>query len=184
MVKGHGGSLGAALVALLAEMADGTVGVRTSYTAKGWHAQISKLTSSGRGYQAAEKAGLSVKEKTLKAWLADQVTPTRANQDLIAKAYMIMRGRWPSEIEQRREIRISGIVKIGSDVRERGTKGSAPLAVDGSVGQWSELRRMWESGDVAAEAVEAEFILSVIEEDLGESSEAWEFPGPRYVVEA
>ena len=42
-------NFGRALVNALAEAAGGTVGVRRSYTAKGWHAQVSKLTSSPRG---------------------------------------------------------------------------------------------------------------------------------------
>ncbi|MEH0582533.1 hypothetical protein QBA54_50755 [Streptomyces sp. B21-108] len=179
MAEGTGGSLGHALINAIAAAAGGTIGVRRSYTAKGWHAQISKLTSSPRGYQAAASVGLSANERTLRNWLAEKVEPTAANQRLIDKAYRVMAGRWPAEIENRR-IDIHGLVKIGDDERERGgSSGRAPLTVDGSVGDWRQMREAWAGGDIDEEDFEEAFIEDVLEADLGDSSEPWEFPAPR-----
>lgn len=182
MPSGHGDSMGRALVNALANAADGTIGVRKSYTAKGWHAQISKLTSSPRGYQAAAKVGLSATERTLKDWLAERVEPNKRNQTLIDKAYQIMAGRWPAEVESARNIEISGVVKIGGDSRNRGADGHAPLRIDGTVGDWGRMRDAWNEGDVEADDFEEWFIEDVLEADLGETSEPFEFPGTSYTV--
>ena len=181
-VSGRGDSLGRALIGALTSAAGGTIGVRRSYTAKGWHAQISKLTSSDRGYQAAEAAGLSVTRRTLMDWLAERSEPTAENQRRIAAAYGIMRGEWPAQIE-RGQFAIRGEVKIGEDRRDRGSSGTAELAIDGREGDWSRMRRAWEDGDTDDEEEwESMFIEDVIEADLGESSEPWEFPGTSYTV--
>ena len=183
MATGSGSSFGEALVNAIAAAAGGTIGVRRSYTAKGWHAQISKLTSSPRGYEAAHKAGLSVNHRTLVDWLAERREPSRANQDLIAKAYQLMAGRWPIEIEHKR-FRIYGEVRIGDDVRDRGANGTAPLEIDGSMAMsndWHAMRTAWESGEVDPEDFEEEFI-HIIEADLGEMSDPPEFTGTSYQV--
>lgn len=181
--SGSGDSLGRALINAIANESDGTIGVRKSYTATGWHAQISKLTSSPRGYLAAEKAGLSVNHRTLVDWLAERREPSKANQALIDKAYGFMRGRWPDAVERRR-VDIHGVVKIGDDERERGNgTGRAPLTVDGNVGDWRRLRDAWNANEVSPEDFEEWFIEDVLEADLGESSEPWEFPGSSYTVQ-
>jgi hypothetical protein len=179
--RGEGDSLGRALINALADAAGGTVGVRKSYTAKGWHAQISKLTSSPRGYQAAEAAGLSATARTLKAWLAQDVEPNAANQRKIAEAYAIMAGRWPDGIE-RQDVSIKGTVQIGDDVRDRGSQGHAPLLVDGRAGNWDRMKRAWAAGEVDEDDFEDWFVEDILEADLGESSEPWEFPGSAYTV--
>lgn len=63
----------------------------TSYTATGWHAQIRALTAHGRGSQAADRAGLAPSARTLRRWLAEEQTPSRANQERIARAYEALR---------------------------------------------------------------------------------------------
>lgn len=183
MATGSGSSFGEALVNAIAAAAGGTIGVRRSYTAKGWHAQISKLTSSPRGYEAAHKAGLSVNQRTLVDWLAERREPNKANQDLIARAYQLMAGRWPIEIEHKR-FRIYGEVAIAGDVRDRGAGGTAPLEIDGSQAtsnDWAEMRRSWESGEVDPDEFEDHFI-DIIEADLGELSDPPEFTGNSYQV--
>jgi hypothetical protein len=167
--------MGRALVNALADAADGTIGVRKSYTAKGWHAQISKLTSSPRGYLAAEKAGLSVTARTLKAWLAEDVEPSRANQSLIAKAYAIMAGRWPAEVEGR-QFAITGKIQTGEDDRTR------TLNIDSTPALWSRMKQAWEDGEVDPDDFEDWFIEDVIEMDIGEGSDGWDFPGGQYTV--
>lgn len=180
--SGTGHSLGRALVNAIAAAAGGTVGVRKSYTAKGWHAQISKLTSSPRGYLAAEAAGLSVTAKTLKGWLAEEVTPTAANQQKITAAYRAMAGRWPAEIE-RRDVEIHGVVKQGVDERTRGgDSANAAFLIDGSAGDWQNMRDAWNRGEVDPDDFEEWFIEDVLEADIGEGTETWEFPGGTYTV--
>lgn len=179
--SGDGTSFGRALINALAAAAGGTVGVRKSYTAKGWHAQISKLTSSPRGYVAAAAAGLSVTARTLKAWLAEEAEPTPANQRKISEAYAIMAGRWPDGIE-RQDVSIKGLVRLGSDERDRGDGTHAELLVDGRQGDWQRMKRAWNDGDVDEDDFEEWFVEDVLEADLGEGSEPWEFPGSSYTV--
>lgn len=62
-----------------------------SLKAKGWHAQLSALTASARGYGAAAGAGLSASPRTLAAWLSEDRAPTKANQEKIAQAYESIR---------------------------------------------------------------------------------------------
>jgi hypothetical protein len=114
-------------------------------------------------------------------WLAERREPSKANQEKIAKAYGFMAGRWPAEIE-RRKVEITGEVRIGRDVRTRGQRGHAPLIVDGSQGDWSRMQEAWEDGEPDEDDFEEWFIEDVLEADLGESSEPWEFTGADYTV--
>ena len=170
--------------ALYGAIMDATGGpVRRSYTATGWHAQISKLTSSGRGYQAAERAGLSVSARQLTRWLAEEAEPNAANRDKIARAYSIMRGEWPRAIESK-TFEISGDVTIKTDTRTRGS-GMEPFRIDGAnagLGRWSDLRRRWESGELDASWLADEWFEALIEDDLGEMSDPPEFDGSSYTV--
>ncbi|MGH3378825.1 MAG: hypothetical protein ACRDP6_29265 [Actinoallomurus sp.] len=59
----------------------------TSYTAKGWHAQLRALTTSARGSDLADRAGLDPSARTLRGWLAEDRAPSKANQERIAAAY-------------------------------------------------------------------------------------------------
>jgi hypothetical protein len=169
--------MGRALINAIADAAGGTIGVRRSYTAKGWHAQISKLTSSPRGYLAAERAGLSVNQRTLVDWLAERREPSRANQAKIAQAYAIMAGRWPEEIEGR-EFAIVGKIQTGEDERTR------TLNIDSSAPgvTWRRMRDAWNAGEVDEDDFEEWFVEDVIEEDIGEGSDGWAFPGTSYTV--
>lgn len=54
--------------------------------ARGWSAQIRELTRTKAGYAAADRAGLNVNQRTLLAWLADERTPSKANQARIEQA--------------------------------------------------------------------------------------------------
>lgn len=62
-----------------------------SYQAKGWHAQLRKLTEHSRGSDAADKAGLSPSARTLREWLSESREPSKANQERIARAYEALR---------------------------------------------------------------------------------------------
>lgn len=181
MATGRGNSLGAALLDLAAEL--GGAPRKSSYTAKGWHAQISRLTATQAGYKAADRAGLDVTERTLRDWLAERREPSAANRALIEKAYTLAgAGNWPDW--EHKTFRITGIVAQGNDVRERGAHGNAPLIIDGTNADratWDAFRYEWESGGgMSEDDVEAYFSM-VIQDDIG-GSEPWEFPGSAYTV--
>lgn len=156
-----------------------------SYTATGWHAQISKLTSSPRGYEAAAAVGLSASERTLRGWLAETREPTAANRAKIAEAYDRMARRpWPREVESK-TIEVSGIVAIGrKDKRDRGTD-SAPFRVNGAnagFGRWRDVQRRWEAGDIDPVWLADEWFADLIEDDMGEFSDPPTFSGSTYTV--
>jgi hypothetical protein len=64
-----------------------------AYSAKGWHAQLSKLTASPRGNAAADRAGLSPSRTTLRRWLSESQTPSRRNREAIERAYGDLRSQ-------------------------------------------------------------------------------------------
>lgn len=181
MASGSGGSFGEAFVNLLAAENGGQAGRYRSYTATGWHAQLSKLTSSDRGYQSASGEGISVTARTLKAWLAEDQEPNAENRRKIAEAYERMAGKWPAHIE-RQQFAIKGVVQMGRDVRDRGGADGGPLIIDGGAGHWDRMKAAWQHGVVEPDRFEEWFIEDVMEMDIGEGSEQWEFPGGAYTV--
>ena len=154
-----------------------------SYTAKGWHAQVTKLTESQRGYNALADAGVSVTPRTLMGWLSESQEPSKANRTAIARAYDRMAGGW-DPANERRDYRITGTVKIGRDVRERGARGRAPLLVDGRQGDWESIREAWNAGELDSDQAEDLFVSDVIDNDpaLSSSSDPFEFPGGSYTI--
>jgi hypothetical protein len=95
-----------AVRAAAARAAEATTAARAarplaSYRATGWHAQIKALTGTRAGQAAADRAGINVTPRTLLAWLGDERTPTRANQDRIAQAYAEIRDRPLAEARAR-----------------------------------------------------------------------------------
>lgn len=183
MATGSGNSLGDALLDLAAELGGGPR--KSTYTAKGWHAQISRLTATQAGYKAADRAGLNVTERTLKDWLAERREPSAANKALIDRAYTIAgAGNWPDW--ENKTFKIYGLVAQGDDVRERGANGIAPLIIDGTnayPATWAAFRYEWESGGGMSEDQVEDYFAMVIMDDLG-GSVPWEFPGTSYTVTA
>lgn len=184
--SGDGGSFGEALIKAIADAAGvGPDGRFKSYDAVGWHAQISKLTSSPRGYAAAEAAGLSATARTLKGWLSQSIEPNKANRAKIAEAYERMaRGPWPKDKVEGKEIAIRGVVKTGADERDRGAGDTSPMHIDGSAAgaSWRRMSDAWAKGEIDAQDFEDWFVEDVMEADVGEGSEEWEFPGGAYTV--
>ena len=180
MATGSGNTLGEALLAAALQL--GGRPRRKSYTAKGWHAQITKIVSSPVGYAAANAVGLSATKRTVLSWLSESATPSKANQQKIQEAYNVMAGRFPSEMPYA-EYRITGQVTLGDDSRYRGGLDSSPLLIDGPAGDWGPIRSAWNSGHMTPEDFERLFIEYVIVEDLGEGSEPWMFDGSGYDVE-
>lgn len=181
MARGSGDTLGEALYDHAVAHSYRPRGVAISYQAKGWHAQLRQLTGSPRGYAAADEAGLDVSRKTLQRWLAETQTPSPSNQAKIREAYQRMAGRFDESVA-RGTYEISGTVQTGTDVRDRGNGQHAPLRIDASQGRWGEIRHRWNAGEMSAEDWEDLFISDVIEEDLGEGSDGWAFPGVGYKV--
>ncbi|MEU2249769.1 transcriptional regulator [Streptomyces sp. NPDC019224] len=60
-------------------------------TSRGLTARLHYLTKSPRKLQAARTAGLTVTDRTLKAWLAGTQHPTKANLERIETAYRTVR---------------------------------------------------------------------------------------------
>ncbi|MFF5185655.1 hypothetical protein ACFY30_18030 [Streptomyces sp. NPDC000345] len=183
---GHGGSLGAALNDLL--RAQVTPRHRlSSYNAKHWHAQLSQLTGTHRGYQALEEAGLDVTAKTLLNWLSDpEYNVRRSYRDLIHTAYenvaIVPADRIPDHVKDG-QYEISGWVTTGTDRRERGTRNAAPLRIDGSRGDWAAIENLWLAGELTDDEFEDHFIDDVIVADIGEGTDGREFDGGSYSVE-
>ncbi|GAA0445103.1 transcriptional regulator [Streptomyces sp. NPDC046215] len=67
-------------------------GIATPVTARrGLMARLHYLTRSGKSRQAARDAGLTVTDRTLKAWLEGKRSPTKANLERIDRAYRSVR---------------------------------------------------------------------------------------------
>lgn len=151
-------------------------GRKSTYTAKGWHAMLSKLTSSPRGYDAANAAGLDVTPRTLLGWLAEQASPSAANQRKIREAYDRMAGGYWDPANETRPYRIVGEIDSGDRVQNRA------LVINPARGDWQPIREAYERGELTEEKAEEMFIEHVIEEDIGEGSGGWGFPGGSYTV--
>ncbi|WP_129837702.1 transcriptional regulator [Streptomyces sp. RFCAC02] len=73
---------------------------------RGLSARLRYLTESAAGYEAMERAGISVRPATLFAWLAEERIPTRRNREKIDTAYWDLRRRrlgaeWKRRLEPR-----------------------------------------------------------------------------------
>lgn len=155
-------------------------GRKKSFTAKGWHAQISKLTEARGGDNAARAAGLDVSHRTLLAWLAETQEPTPANRARIARAYEFLAGGWDPAIEQH-DHWITGSIVTGADDRTRTLRVEA---YENGPRSWARIRERYQSGDLTPDEAEELFIEDVIMDNdvLGNVSEGWEFPGSSYSV--
>lgn len=180
MALGSGDSLGEALVDLASKL--GGAPRMASYKAKGWHAQISHLTGTQRGINAAAAAGLTVSRATLLNWLAERTEPNAANRAKIAEAYEIAAGRWPDW--ERADFKIYGLVQTGNDIRDRGSEDYSPFLVEGSeatMATWEAFRQKWEAGGMTPDEVE-DYFIDVVNEAIPDTSEGWQFPGTFYDV--
>lgn len=191
MATGTGDTLGAALNQLLRDMGVQPIRHLSTYHAKHWHAQLSQLTKTQRGYEALERAGLSVRTETLFKWLSDpEYNVRRSYRDIIHAAYdstaVIPADPIPQAFKDG-QFEIHGLVKTGDDERFRGGlsgsgKITAPLRIDGRSGDWTEIERKWAAGELTDDAFEDDFVEYVIVEDIGEGTDGWEFTGTSYTV--
>ncbi|MEU9286456.1 hypothetical protein AB0D57_17470 [Streptomyces sp. NPDC048275] len=186
-----GDTLGAALNQLLRDLGTQPLRRLSTYHAKHWHAQLSQLTHTQRGYEALERAGLSVRPETLIKWLSDpEYNVRRSYRKVIHAAYesvaVVPAGPIP-EAFKNGQFEIRGRVRTGDDDRDRGVlsesgRVSAPLRIDGRSGNWVEIERKWAEGELTDDAFEDDFVEYVIIEDIGEGTDGWEFPGSSYTV--
>ncbi|ALV39369.1 hypothetical protein PV332_14410 [Streptomyces scabiei] len=193
MATGTGGSLGAALNALLRDFGVEPMRRLSTYHAKHWHAQLSQLTNTQRGWEALERAGLTVRPETLIKWLSDpEYNVRRSYRETIHAAYESVAVVPADPIPQafkNAQFEIRGRVVTGDDDRLRGVlnehgRVTAPLRIDGRSGNWVEIERKWADGELTDDAFEDDFIDYVIIEDIGEGTDGWEFPGSSYTVTA
>ena len=191
MTTGAAGSLGAALNNLLRTHGVQPLRRLSTYHAKRWHAQLSQLTHTQRGYEALERAGLSVRPETLIKWLSDaEYNVRRGHREAIHAAYesvaIVPADPIPQPFKDG-QFEITGVVRTGDDERIRGGASSsgritAPLRIDGRSGNWSEIERKWAESELDDDAFEDDFIDHVIIEDIGEGTDGWDFPGTSYTV--
>ncbi|MGW6262632.1 hypothetical protein [Streptomyces sp. NPDC055085] len=183
---GRGNSLGAALNDLFRTQVVPRHRLST-YSAKHWHAQLSQLTGTRRGYEALDSAGLDVQPGTLIKWLSDpEYNVRRSYRDLIHTAYenvAIVPAEPLTDTVKNGQYEISGLVKTGNDERERGTPRAAPLRIDASRGDWSEIERLWLAGELHDDGLEDLFLDEIIVADIGAGTDGWEFGGNSYSVE-
>lgn len=160
---------------------------KKTFTAKGWLAQVKVLTHHGRGSWAADRVGLDPSRETVLRWLSyggpEDQAPSAANQDKIHRAYQLLAGgQWDPAAESR-QYPIRGVVKTGTDVRDRGTPPHGVFLVDGNEGRWGRIRQGYESGEIDEDKAEEWFTEDVIVEDIGDGSGGgWQFPGASYGV--
>lgn len=178
----NGSPLGRALIAAWGG------GRRSSYRAKGWHAQLRALTQSPRGSAAADRAGLDITERTLKRWLSDEDYPVRSgDRARIAQAYEILAGAAWDRYNERRDYRVHGDIDSGDRIETR------TLFIEGRNGNWARIERAYERGELTEEDAEDWFIEDVICDDIGPTSPrknqpgnhtgtGWSFPGSSYTV--
>ncbi|MET7828947.1 hypothetical protein ABZT23_30270 [Streptomyces sp. NPDC005386] len=156
----------------------------STYSAKHWHAQ---LTGTRRGYEALGIAGLDVRPDTLIKWLSDPEYNVRCSyRGLIHTAYenvAFVAAEPLTDTVKNGTYEISGLVRTGADERERGTRRAAPLRIDASRGDWTEIETPWLAGDLRDDDFEELFVDEVIVSDIGAGTDGWEFSGSSYTVE-
>jgi hypothetical protein len=178
--QGSGESFGEALRATIREASEPP---RTSYTARSAAAQYKHLMRTQSGRDALAEAGLTAAPQTRRRWVAHRQNPGRANAAKIHEAYDTMtRGRIPRAVKEGK-MRITGRVGTGPDVRDRGTRGSAPLEIDLSRGNWTRIEQGWaDEGTLSNRRLEEVASEDLIEPDIG-GSDWWYFPGGSYIIE-
>lgn len=152
-------------------------GRRKSYKAKGWHAKLRELIDSPRGSAAADAVGWNPTRETIQTYLSDPEHRIRPDyESKIHQAYEVLAGAVWNPANERRIYAIEGEIDSGDRSEHR------VLRIDGKRGQWDEIRRRYLEGDLTPEEAEVLFITEVIESDIGESTEPWNFPGSYYDI--
>lgn len=157
-------------------------GPRKSYTAQSPRARYNHLMRTHTGRDALEQAGLTAAHQTQRRWARGVQNPGKANAAVINAVYeTLARGRIPDDVKNGK-MRITGRVGTGSDIRERGSAGNAPLLVDLSEGDWDEVEDALFSDLTDDAGLEDMISRDLIEPDIG-GSDSWFFSGGNYKVE-
>jgi hypothetical protein len=189
---GSGSSLAAAFRSALAKVSLGRA--RPSYSASSPLAQYRQLSGTRLGRQSLGSAGLNVSRRTQQRWAAGTQRPGPASRSAISRAYGAMQQGGIPDWVKTGQMKITGQVKTGDDVRDRGIPGSGnvPLQVELKEGNRSrshkqgDSRTHWEAIEEALDEGADdddldELISDVVAEDIP-PSDIWEFPGGGYTV--
>ena len=168
---------------------------RRSYKAKNAVPQARQLASTRRGAEALRAAGVHATRRTQRAWLTGKRQPNKANREAIGRAYDAMKNGGIPQWIKHGKMTISGEVSHGTDVRDRGHGGTAPLLVDLSGGSRSPMNRqdfpantIWDAiEDGIAEDADDDYLDELIGEELLPADDdlggySWGFPGGGYTV--
>ncbi|MEV0097297.1 transcriptional regulator [Streptomyces sp. NPDC050738] len=128
--------------------------ITTPVTSKrGLTARLNYLTKTPHARQAARDAGLTVTDRTLKAWTDGKRTPNKANLQRIEQAYRTVRRQNVARYLLRRlnsgggtRVEIHPFIQSQVDRRFQRVLEYRSL----NIRQWDALVRAWSAGDVSA----------------------------------
>ena len=148
------------------------------HSERGLAARLRYLTASAAGYAAMERAGISVTQRTLLAWLAEERTPNRRNRGRIDAAYWDLRRRnMVADFKRRLNSRGGTRIEIHPvDQRrvEAGRERDIPprrLTIRSTYGVWDDMVDAWIAGDTQA----LDVIWDEIIADLGSDYDAYSY---------
>lgn len=165
------GNLGRALMA--------EWGHKRTYTAKGWHAQVSQLTAVIAGARAAAAVGLTVTQRTLIGWLSQTQEPSAANRRKIAEAYRMIAGKKWDPNNETRTYSITGEIDSGDRIEDRTLEIGLGDYTDA---RWDRIAKEFDQPNPDPRKIEKYFIEDVIVEDIGDTTGQWGFPGASYII--
>ncbi|WP_331728840.1 transcriptional regulator [Streptomyces canus] len=148
----HGKPGGEAISERLTELAGGIKSSAASE--RGLEARLKYLTNSPAGYQAMERAGISVTPRTLIAWLAGDRDPNKANRGRLDAAYADLRRRNVAKSLKKRLSNNGRGTRVEVHPVNQGsvpTPRQRPLdvrKVNIRPSQWDRLVDQWADGDV------------------------------------
>ncbi|WP_318206207.1 transcriptional regulator [Streptomyces sp. SCL15-4] len=150
----HGKQGGEAISDRLTELAGGIKS--SAMSERGLEARLKYLTNSPAGYQAMERAGISVTPRTLIAWLSGDRDPNKANRGRLDAAYADLRRRNVAKNLKNRlnnngrgtRVEVHPITQAGvTPSRQRALE---VRKVNIRPSQWDRLVDLWAAGDVDA----------------------------------
>ncbi|MFE6872848.1 transcriptional regulator [Kitasatospora sp. NPDC057692] len=118
-------------------------------------ARLKYLTNSPAGYQAMERAGISVTPRTLFAWLAGDRDPNKANRSRIDAAYRDIRRRNIAKSLKKRLANNGRGTRVEVHPLDQGRvpnqnqRALNVRRINIRPGQWGHLVDAWARGDIA-----------------------------------
>jgi len=143
---------GEAIAERLTELAGGIKSSASSE--RGLEARLKYLTNSPAGYQAMERAGISVTPRTLIAWLSGDRDPNKANRARLDAAYADLRHRNVAKSLKRRlnnngrgtRVEVHPITQAGVTPSRQRDLNVRKVNIRPS--QWDRLVDQWAAGDM------------------------------------